>query len=125
MEIGFECSCDGFACDDVSRYNFARLFAPSEDIALMKDPDEQVIPDNEITLIYSYPFKQQVKVNHKSDNGFDRASLIRKISEDYHRIYRDQPDVVKDNGYKSELEYLVLNRLLAVEPNTYDVDVGV
>ena len=125
MEIGFECSCDGFGCDDVARYNHVRLFAPAEDIALLKDPNEKVISKKDVVLVYKYPLTKQVSVPHSSEDGFDREKLIRTVSDDYHRFYRDEPDLIQKNGYKSEWEYLVLMRVKPIDDNTYEVRVEV
>ena len=123
MEIRFECSCDGFTCDDIAKYNFIRLFAPSEDLSLLKDPDEQIIEKKEIFLVYKYPLKNSVKIQHTSENGFERSKLIREISNNYHKFYRETPENINRNGYKTELEYLVLTGLNPIDDNTYEVNV--
>lgn len=125
MEIRFECSCDGFTCEDVSRYNFIRLAFPEEDLALMNDPTDQVISKNEVTLIYKYPFKSPIKMRHLSENGFNRSELIRRISKDYHKIYQTMPEKIEDQGYKSDLDYLVCTGIRPIDNETYEVNVEV
>ena len=89
----------------------------------MKDPNEQIIHQKEITLIYKYPLKNPVEIRHTSENGFEKSKLIREISNNYHKFYRETPENIQNDGYKTELEYLVLTGLHPVDDNTYEVNV--
>jgi len=51
------------------------------------NPDEQVIPDKDITIVFSYPLWEETQMKFHQDGGFTRAQLYDRIVKGYEEIY--------------------------------------
>lgn len=126
--IEFICNCR-FDCEDPPVYPYVRIMDPTEDIGLLSQgtpPEEKLITAQEITLRYNYPLKKSKQFEHSNKNGFTRKDLIECVCHDYHKIYKENTDVINDTGtYKSQLEYLVLSAIKLNGNGIYDVYVDV
>lgn len=112
-QVNFVCRCQ-FGCNDPvdePQYSFIRIADPSEDISLMIGSTDLVVSDKEIQITYNYPLKQPMSFTHRNEKGFTRADLVRCVSSDYQKIYRDHPDNIAGSDYTSDLNYLVLTGL--------------
>lgn len=72
----------------------------------LKNPNEVIINDNEITIIFDYPLKKEIKIEFKSKNdkfqGFTRCQLINNIVETYEKMYNEityNDDNILNNKY--------------------------
>lgn len=92
-------------------YNYVRIADPAEDISLMEGADELVEPEVEIEINYTYPLTEPISFTHRREQGFTRADLVRCVSEDYRKIYRDHADRIAGSDYTCDLNYLVLGEL--------------
>ena len=122
-EVSFRCHCSGENnwTDDDDMSCYINIESPEDDILGQEFPDEIVIPFNEILIKYTYPLSKSVVLGFKSDNGFTRAELARKICEGYHRIYNEEESAVGNPGNISGM----LNRALSEGPyGIYGHDIG-
>ena len=120
-QVNFVCQCQS-GCEDSPIYDYVRIADPEEDISLMNEAYEIVIPDDEIKIEYTHPLTSPMTFTHQKKDGFTRADLVRQVSEDYKRIYQQSPQKITGEGYPSKLDYLVLNSLQR-EGDCYKADV--
>ncbi len=85
--------------DNISPY--VNMEYPDDDISSLTNGNEIVIPMREINIEYNYPLSHIVRIpmKSKSPKGFTRAELAKKISEGYHRIYREEEQDVPNPGH--------------------------
>lgn len=122
--VDFVCRCR-FGCADPAeepQYEYVRIADPTEDISLLIGAEDPIVPEQEISIKYEYPLKETISFSHKNENGFSRADLARCVSDDYQKIYRDQPKKISGSDYTSQLNYLVL-RGLNGQNGSYQADV--
>lgn len=64
---------------------------PDQAIMDLSSPNEIVIPLKEIIMIYKDPFYNEINFFHDADNeiGFTREELVRKICNDYKKMYTE------------------------------------
>jgi hypothetical protein len=62
------------------------------------NPDEIVIPDEETTILFTYPLSRKVEFTYTQKGGFTRMNLYRCIYEGYKKIYDAEEEAVGDPG---------------------------
>ena len=76
--------------EDIINENFSSLYN-----SLIVPEDEIIIKDDQISIIFSYPFSKEITLKFKNKDGFKRLDLLRCILEGYEKIYAD---IEKGNG---------------------------
>lgn len=81
-------------------YSYIHLEDPAKTIAALVNPGEIVIPMSKIEINIDYPLKTPTIVTLESDSGegFSRAELARKISDEYKRIYDEEEQIAGVTG---------------------------
>ena len=62
------------------------------------DPDELLIKEEKITILFTYPLSIKVKFEFENKGGFTRLDLFRCIYEGYKKIYDEEEEEVGDPG---------------------------
>ncbi len=66
------------------------------------NPDEVIIPDEKITIKFTYPLSVEIVREYEQKGGFSRKDLFRHIFEAYKNIYDEEEQQVGDPGtYKN------------------------
>lgn len=60
------------------------------------NPDEIVISDTDITIVYDYPLSKEFKFTYYSESGFSRKQLIELIVNEYKNIYKEEEDTTEN-----------------------------
>ena len=63
------------------------------------DPDEIVITESDITIVFSYPLSVEVDMKFTSKGGFSRMELFKCIHKAYKEIYDTEHKMVGDPGH--------------------------
>ena len=61
-------------------------------------PNEVVINDEKIQILFSYPLTNKVMFTYEKKGGFTRMDLFRRIYEGYKKIYDEEDAEVGDPG---------------------------
>ena len=71
-----------------------------EDDETKLDPNEIIIPKQEITIIYDYPLADEFLFTHHTTNpaGFTREALSKAIMDQYRQIYEEEDAEDGDPG---------------------------
>jgi len=69
---------------------FSNLEKPDQDIPNLKNGTDIIINEKVITVIIDYPVRDQYRFDLRSDTGFTRALLLKKISEAYYKMYEEE-----------------------------------
>lgn len=62
------------------------------------NPNEIIIPDEKITIKFTYPLSIEVVNEYQQKGGFSRKDLFRYIYETYKNIYEEEEGQVGDPG---------------------------
>jgi len=62
------------------------------------NPNEVVINDEKIQILFSYPLTNKVMFTYEKKGGFTRMDLFRLIYEGYKKIYNEEDSEVGDPG---------------------------
>lgn len=62
------------------------------------EPDELIIKEEKITILFTYPLSVKVKFEFENKDGFTRLDLFRCIYEGYKKIYDEEEEEVGDPG---------------------------
>jgi len=62
------------------------------------NPDELLIPDKQIYIIYNYPLSVTVRMKFTHKGGFRRKDIVRCVYEGYKYIYEEETAQVGDPG---------------------------
>jgi hypothetical protein len=87
------CYCDEVTKDQINR----EKCSPCE---RNLDPDQIVIPLQDIVVVYSYPFKDEFPHKHHTDNqeGFTRDEISTQIMARYAQMYQEEDQDVGPTG---------------------------
>jgi len=88
---------------------WASIAKPETDIPKLKDGNKIVIPDNK-TIVIDYPLNTEHKFELESSKGFSRAQLLRKISEEYYKIYEMEENSAKVKTIPADKRTTIYNR---------------
>lgn len=82
------CDCEA-NCIDISKCECVKL-----------NPDEIIIPEQDITISYDYPIKKSFLYTHHTNNpsGFSRKELSEQIMKKYIQIYEEEDEDIKKSG---------------------------
>ncbi len=74
--------------------------------------DEIVLQETKALLIIDYPVAKpiEIEINASTVEGFRRAGLVRRISSEYHRIYREEESSAKTKTIPIEQREGIINR---------------
>lgn len=89
---------------------FITIENPSAEITRLINPDEIVIPQKSINIIFDYPLKNPATFTFTNPNGFSRKDLIQKISEKYNEIYKDEEATAKTKTIPEKERTGLINR---------------
>ena len=73
-------------------------YADENSLNRIINPDEVIIPDEKITIKFSYPLSVEIVREYKQKGGFSRKDLFRHIYEAYKNIYDEEEQQVGDPG---------------------------
>ena len=76
----------------------------------LKNPNEKVLTDKEISIIFDYPLKSEFLFKFRSKNGFTRKQLADLIIRQYMKIYADENLTSQINVTPMNCRYPLLNR---------------
>ena len=65
---------------------------PAKDLPQLIDKETVIIPDTSITIIIDYPLNNKYRVDLISKTGFTKETLIKEISEQYHKVYAEEEE---------------------------------
>ena len=65
------------------------------------DPEEIIVPHQDITVVYDYPLEREFEFTHHTDNpnGFTRIELCQVVMDQYKKIYEEEEEEDGDPGY--------------------------
>lgn len=69
---------------------WASVEKPEKDLPNLVDKTETVISDQNITVIIDYPLLNKYQFDLKSENGFNRETLLTAISTHYYKLYAEE-----------------------------------
>lgn len=89
------------------------------------NPEEIVIPDNHITIPFSYPLKDTFEFQFDSvdPSGFTRIELINLICDQYHKIYEIENQTATKHNYSYQVECKEC-KITNIDPEVYDSHIG-
>ena len=67
-------------------------------------PDEIVIKDSEIGIVFSYPLEKPFEFKFKSEGGFTKKGLFHCITEQYKKIYKEEQESSEIDVEKAQKE---------------------
>ncbi len=94
QQILIQYDLDGYGPASVSVDGYNREYVRESVIA----PDELVIPEEEITIRFTYPLSTKEEFTYIQKGGFTRMDLYRCIYEGYTEIYTVEEEAVGDLG---------------------------
>lgn len=68
---------------------------------LLRDLDEIIIKDEEISIAFDYPLSKEITLNFKNRDGFKRIDLLRCTLEGFEKVYNDSEEGVADYETRS------------------------
>lgn len=69
---------------------WANIENPGNDIEQLVDRNKIVIAESKVTIIINYPLTNEYRFTIESESGFDREQLLKKISENYFKLYEEE-----------------------------------
>jgi hypothetical protein len=69
-----------------------------EQVKSLENPDELVIEDENLAIIFSYPLEKEFIFYFANKEGWTRKELGKAISEKYKEIYKEENDAAGDPG---------------------------
>lgn len=69
---------------------WADLENPQNDLPLLDQKDDIIIPEKKIKIIIDYPLTKQYEFVLKSNKGFSRGQLLLEISKHYYLLYAEE-----------------------------------
>lgn len=69
---------------------WASIEKPENDIPKLIGNHQVVIPESKVTVIIDYPLKNEYRFELESESGFTKEQLLRKISENYYKLYEEE-----------------------------------
>lgn len=83
-------------CDEKCRKNIAHIYFKNydpdnwEEFTGVINPDEIVIEDQDITVVFAMPLKKAFGFKYHSDTGFTRRQVVDLIYDRYKKIYEEE-----------------------------------
>lgn len=71
---------------------WASIEKPENDLPNLINKDDIIIQDSVITIMIDYPLANKYQFKLVSKNGFTRAMLLREISKNYYKIYKEEEE---------------------------------
>lgn len=110
-------SCDWYdkICQNksliLSSYN-NNMWLNSDSGWIYLKPNEVVISEANIKILFNYPLKNSVTFSFNSESGFTRKKLVDIIVKTYKQIYDENPEKYDIYKYGLDLDELYLNGIL-------------
>ena len=89
-EINFQVKTTNLADYEEGFIPHIELEQPKANLLNLADKDQIVITDNKITIIIDYPLTNEYRFTLVSTTGFTREQLVTAISDQYHKLYREE-----------------------------------
>ena len=78
--------------------SFEVMYSVDSDGAGIVKPNEKVIEETDITILFDYPLNNPTKLKFHSKNGFTRKKFWKVVHDGYTKIYAQEEKDDKDPG---------------------------
>jgi len=109
-EINFQVKTNNLADYEEGFIPHIELEQPKANLLSLVDKDQIVITDNKITIIIDYPLTNEYRFTLVSTTGFTREQLVTAISDQYHKLYREEEATATEKTIPVNERTTVYNR---------------
>jgi len=88
--IKFDLKTSNLKDYDDGKIPWVRIDSPQLELDSLIGKDEVVLEATAVTVVLDYPLAFPHYFTITADKGFTRAQLVKAISEEYHKIYREE-----------------------------------